>query len=112
MKMTARLQQKIQQRDTKAARLMENAMPWYSVMVHLGRPELQTKGVWLKSIALRSDKKVEIRGEALSFSALSTFLQSFEADRDFFPQGPVLEESVEHAGTERPDIAFCISLSI
>lgn len=84
MKMTARLQQKIQQRDTKAACLMENAMPWYSVMVHLGRPELQTKGVWLKSIALRSDKKVEIRGEALSFSALSTFLQSFEADRDFF----------------------------
>lgn len=112
MKMTARLQQKIQQRDTKAACLMENAMPWYSVMVHLGRPELQTKGVWLKSIALRSDKKVEIRGEALSFSVLSTFLQSFEADRDFFPQGPVLEESAEHAGTERPDIAFCISLSI
>ena len=112
MRMTAKLQQEIQQRDAKAARLVEGAMPWYSVMVHLGRPELQTEGVWLKSIALRQDKKIEIRGAALSYGALSSFLQSFEADRDFFPQGPILEESAEETGAEKPGIAFRISLGI
>ena len=60
---------------------MGAAVPWYSVMVHLGRPELQTEGVWLRSILLRSDKKVELCGAALSYAALSAFLQSFEADR-------------------------------
>lgn len=112
MRMTAKLQQEIQQRDAKAAHLVGGAMPWYSVMVHLGWPELQTEGVWLKSVALRQDKKIEIRGAALSYGALSSFLQSFEADRDFFPQGPILEESAEETGAEKPGIAFRISLGI
>ena len=87
-------------------------MPWYSVMVHLGRPELQTEGVWLKSVALRQDKKIEIRGAALSYGALSLFLQSFEADRAFFPQGPVLEASEEGKDAEKNSIAFRISVGI
>lgn len=115
MKMTAHLQQEIQKRDGKAARLTESAMPWYSVMVHLGRPELQSEGVWLKSVALRSDKsgkKVELCGAAVSYGALSSFLQSFESDRDFFPQGAVLEESAESAEKEQSGIVFRISLGI
>lgn len=112
MRMTARLQEEIQQRDAKAAQLMEAAMPWYSVMVHLGRPELQTEGVWLRSIAMRPDKKIEVRGAALSYGALSSFLKSFETDRDFFSQGPVLEESAETTEGEQTGIAFRISLGI
>ena len=109
MQLTGRLQQKIRARDAKAAAVMGAAVPWYSVMVHLGRSELQTEGVWLRSILLRSDKKVELCGAALSYSALSSFLQSFEADRAFFPQGPVLEASEEG---EQDGIAFRISVGI
>lgn len=67
MQLTGRLQQKIRARDAKATAVMGDAVPWYSVMVHLGRPELQTEGVWLRSILLRSDKKVELCGAALSY---------------------------------------------
>ena len=109
MQLTGWLQQKIRARDAKAAAVMGDAVPWYSVMVHLGRPELQTEGVWLRSILLRSDKKVELCGAALSYAALSAFLQSFEADRAFFPQGPVLEESAEG---EQDGITFRISVGI
>lgn len=109
MQLTGRLQQKLRARDAKAVAVIEDAVPWYSVMVHLGRPELQTEGVWLRSILLRSDKKVELCGAAFSYAALSAFLQSFEADRAFFPQGPVLEES---AGGEQEGITFRISIGI
>ncbi len=109
MHLTGRLQQKIRARDAKAVAVIEDAVPWYSVMVHLGRPELQTEGVWLRSILLRSDKKVELCGAAFSYAALSAFLQSFEADRAFFPQGPVLEESAEG---EQEGITFRISIGI
>lgn len=109
MQLTGRLQQKIRARDAKAVAVIEDAVPWYSVMVHLGRPELQTEGVWLRSILLRSDKKVELCGAAFSYAALSAFLQSFEADRAFFPQGPVLEESAEG---EQEGITFRISIGI
>lgn len=112
MQLTGRLQQKIRARDAKAAAVMGAAVPWYSVMVHLGRPELQTEGVWLRSILLRSDKKVELCGAALSYAALSSFLQSFEADRAFFPQGPVLEASEEGKDAEKNSIAFRISVGI
>lgn len=112
MQLTGRLQQKIRARDAKAATVMGDAVPWYSVMVHLGRPELQTEGVWLRSILLRSDKKVELCGAALSYAALSVFLQSFEADRAFFPQGPVLEASEEGKDAEKNRIAFRISIGI
>nr|WP_304149744.1 PilN domain-containing protein [Mitsuokella multacida] len=112
MQLTGRLQQKIRARDAKAAAVMGDAVPWYSVMVHLGRPELQTEGVWLRSILLRSDKKVELCGAALSYAALSVFLQSFEADRAFFPQGPVLEASEEGKDAEKNRIAFRISIGI
>ena len=112
MQLTGRLQQKIRARDAKAAAVMGDAVPWYSVMVHLGRPELQTEGVWLRSILLRSDKKVELCGAALSYAALSAFLQSFEADRAFFPQGPVLEASEEGKDAEKNSIAFRISVGI
>lgn len=112
MQLTGRLQQKIRARDAKAAAVMGAAVPWYSVMVHLGRPELQTEGVWIRSILLRSDKKVELCGAALSYAALSVFLQSFEADRAFFPQGPVLEASEEGKDAEKNSIAFRISVGI
>lgn len=112
MQLTGRLQQKIRARDAKATAVMGDAVPWYSVMVHLGRPELQTEGVWLRSILLRSDKKVELCGAALSYAALSAFLQSFEADRAFFPQGPVLEASEEGKDAEKNRIAFRISIGI
>lgn len=112
MQLTGRLQQKIRARDAKAAAVMGDAVPWYSVMVHLGRPELQTEGVWLRSILLRSDKKVELCGAALSYAELSAFLQSFEADRAFFPQGPVLEASEEGKDADKNRIAFRISIGI
>lgn len=108
MQMTKALQTKVNQRDQRIAMLMEKSLPWYSVMVHLGRPELQTDGVWLQDILLRRDKKIEISGLAMSYAALSAFLQSFEQDRDFFTQGPVLEES----SAEGKDIRFRMSVSL
>lgn len=108
MQMTKALQAKVSQRDRRIAMLMEKSLPWYSVMVHLGRPELQTDGVWLQDILLRRDKKIEISGLAMSYAALSVFLQSFEQDRDFFTQGPVLEES----SAESKDIRFRMSVSL
>lgn len=108
MQMTKKLQERVSQRDQRVAMLMEKSLPWYSVMVHLGRPELQTEGVWLQDILLRQDRKIEISGRAMSYAALSTFLQSFEQDRDFFTQGPVLEES----SAEEKAIHFRMSISL
>lgn len=108
MQMTKKLQAKVSQRDQRVAMLMEKSLPWYSVMVHLGRPELQTEGVWLQDILLRQDRKIEISGRAMSYASLSNFLQSFEQDRDFFTQGPVLEES----SAEEKAIHFRMSVSL
>ncbi len=108
MQMTKHLQERVSERDQRVAMLMETSLPWYSVMVHLGKPELQTEGVWLQEILLRQDRKIEISGMAMSYAALSTFLQSFEQDRAFFTQGPMLEES----SAEEKAIRFRMSVSL
>ena len=55
---------------------------------------LDFDGTYLESLQLREgNKEVCLSGQAVNYDALASFVQAFEKDTDFFPEGPVLEDA-------------------
>ena len=62
--------------------------PAAGVLIHLG---VQTAdGVRLEELTMKDGNRAEIKGEAMTYDALSSYLAGFERDRAFFPDGPLL----------------------
>ena len=109
MKILERIQQETAGKEKKLRDLSARNIPWYSVLVHLGARTVN--GVWLERLELEGRDKLRIEGRAVSYEAVADFVKMFEADRDFFPQVPVLESSREE-NKQDPEQAGGISFQM
>ena len=93
MKLLERIGQETTGKEKLLQELSAKTIPWYSVLVHLGSRTVE--GVWLERLEFEGRNKLHLTGRAASYEAVAAFVQAFEEDRDFFPQGAVLESSGE-----------------
>ena len=101
----------IQKKYDHLTRLSGNSFPYRSLFVHLGT--MTVDGVWLSDITMTAPQSLEIHGEAIDYDALAAFLQKFETDKDFFPQGPILKSSdLESAPSGRSTVCFQLVLNL
>ena len=101
----------IQKKNEHLVRLSKSAFPWHSIFVHLGT--MTVDGVWLSDIALTNPHVLEIHGKAMHYGALAEFLQKFETDKDFFPQGPILKASdLEDGPSNQSTVCFQLQLEL
>ena len=89
-------------------RLTDERSPAAAVLVHLGTRNAD--GVCLDDIVLQQGKPVELKGRAVTFDALSSYVQGFERDRAFFPDGPLLLDSTRPDGDEAGAVVFSMEL--
>ena len=64
------------------ANLSENTFPWRSLLIHFGT--IKIKGVWLKEIHSLGDRSIEIKGEAINYEVVSSYVRALENDSDVF----------------------------
>ena len=88
-------------------KLSAQRFPWHALLVHLGTQTVE--GVWITDIRLAGEGCIEIRGRAVGYEALSTMIARLEADRDFFTQGAVLQNSESR---EKEGIVFSLQIRL
>ena len=71
--------------------LSQHMLSWYSVLIHFGIMTIDN--VWLGELRLEEENTLLIRGNAMDYDSLAKFIQLFEADKDFFCEGPNLENA-------------------
>jgi Tfp pilus assembly protein PilN len=113
MKMFEHIRQETAGEEKHLQELSVKNIPWYSVLVHFGSRTVE--GVWLERLEFEGRDKLHVAGRAVSYEAVADFVKTFEEDRDFFPQGAVLESS-EEAEKENPQseerISFQLSINL
>lgn len=100
MEALEQLRSELERKEQRWQGLTQAGFPWYGLLVHLGA--MTVDGVWLEGIELRDQDVLEIEGQAVSYEAIADFVQVFERDKDFFPEGPVLESSGDTAEGKQP----------
>ena len=50
-------------------------------------------GAWIEGLELEGEDSLILSGRAVDFSSLAQFMRAFEQDKEFFPDGPVLDSS-------------------
>ncbi|GEM_PF-4874230 len=100
-----------EQRDSLLAELSGESFPWYGLLVHFG--SMTVEGVCIRDIAMSEQDRLNMEGEAVTFSALAEFLKKFEEDKDFFPSAPVLvDSSVEKTSGGGDMVRFSLQLKL
>ena len=62
---------------------------------------------------MQDGQNIVLKGRAVSYGALSDFVQRFERDTEFFPQGPVLDQSeMQQEAGARQEICFRMMLQL
>lgn len=100
----------VETRDQALRRLTAEKSPAAGVLLHLGTCNVD--GVRLDAVSIEQGRPVRLRGQAVMFDALSSYLQGFERDQAFFPEGPVLLESDKPSGEAAGTIHFSIDLAL
>ena len=62
--------------------LSENNFPWRGLLIHFGAVKIQ--GVWLTEIHSLTDRSLEIKGEAVNYEAVASYVRALENDSDVF----------------------------
>lgn len=98
----------IETQEQALRKLTLERTPASSLLSHLGNQNVF--GSRLEEITMQQGHPIELRGQAVTFDALSEYLQGFERDRAFFPDGPILLESTRPRQGEDDAIHFSIEL--
>lgn len=97
-------------RDTALRQLGKEAVPWYSLLLYLGSPPLTVEGIWLQDVKLGRDHSLELSGTALTYAALSEYMEAFRQEN--LPFGtPFLEKAERQEGSGRDEIRFHLVLN-
>ena len=72
----------LKNRNQIIATLSENIFPWRGLLIHFGTVKIQ--GVWLKEVHSLSDKSIEIKGEAVNYEAVGSYVKALENDSNVF----------------------------
>ncbi|MDD6133709.1 MAG: PilN domain-containing protein [Selenomonadaceae bacterium] len=111
MKLLENIRQETAGKEKRLQELSARNIPWYSVLVHLGSRTVE--GVWLERLEFEGRDKLRLSGRAVSYEAVADYVKVFEEDKEFFPQGPVLESSEEKEKQElQPEESISFQLSI
>lgn len=97
MALSEQIRQETGKKEQELTELSKHSFPWYSLLVHFGT--LNVEGAWLEEIELRDEHTLCLAGQAVSYEALADLVQVFEKDKDFFQDGPVLDDSNRTAGS-------------
>ena len=97
-------------REKKIQIINQQAMPWYSLLVHLGTHTVA--GVALMGVNVSADGKLCLEGQAVNYDCLAEFVGRCEEDRDFFTQGITLTDSavVKGSSMEPDKVKFSVSV--
>ncbi|WP_294159016.1 hypothetical protein [uncultured Selenomonas sp.] len=99
-----------EKRENALRQLTEERAPVSAVLIHLGRRNVD--GVRLDAIVMKQGKAMELAGQAVTFDALSDYLQGFERDRAFFPSGPTLLDASRSADDEGEAVHFSMEVEL
>lgn len=108
MELTKEIRQETECKEQELAELSRQSFPWYSLLVHFGT--LNVEGAWLEELNLQDEHTLCLAGRAVNYEALADFVQTFEKDKDFFREGPVLDDSGSQEGSR--GISFKLHIRI
>ena len=97
----------LKDRNQIIATLSENTFPWRGLLIHFGTVKIQ--GVWLKEIHSLSDKSVEIKGEAVNYEVVGSYVRALENDSDVFKSVQLKNSEIKSDGQL---VQFVIVLSL
>ena len=78
--------EELKDRNQLLSNLSKDLFPWRSLLIHFGT--LKVDGVWLREIRALENNKIELKGEALNYELVSSYITSLENDRDIFKTNP------------------------
>lgn len=110
------VRQLTEQKEQALASLSKENIPWRSVLIHFGT--VTVDGVWLNHLEMKGKDVLQVDGYAVSYDAVADFIQAFEKDTAFFPEGPVLESSGQENGEKEKQslpagqIGFCMTIHL
>ena len=91
MQLLESIHQETEHKEAQLAELSAHSFPWYSLLVHFGG--ITVPGAWIEGLELEGEDSLILSGRAVDFSSLAQFMRAFEQDKEFFPDGPVLDSS-------------------
>ena len=97
----------LKNRNQIIATLSENIFPWRGLLVHFGTIKIQ--GVWLKEVRSLNDKSIEIKGEAVNYEAVGSYVRALENDSDVFKNVQLKNSEAKSDGQL---VQFTIELSL
>lgn len=106
MQLLTAAEQEVTAREQILTQLSAGSISWYGVLVHFGT--MTVEGVQLERLELRGEHTLYLEGRAATYEALAEFIARFEQDRDFFPHGPLLQNTA----TEASGLRFALSLEL
>lgn len=111
MEMLECVRRETERKERCLVALSAGNIPWYGILVHFGT--MTTEGIWLEQMEMQDGQNIVLKGHAVSYGALSDFVQRFERDTEFFPQGPVLDQSeMQQEAGARQEICFRMMLQL
>lgn len=106
MKLLEQVTRDTAQKEKILTQLTGENISWYGIMVHFGT--LTVDGVYLDRVTYVDKNILRLDGHAATYEALAEFLAKFEQDKDFFPQGPLLQSTT----TEEKGLSFTVTLEL
>ena len=61
--------------------LSKNSFPWRGLLIHFG--SVKIKGVWLREIYTLKNRFIEVKGEAVNFETMTSYVKALENDSIF-----------------------------
>lgn len=111
MQLLEAARQETMARDAALQHLGEDAVPWYSILLYLGSPPLTVEGICLQDLKLGRDQSLELSGTALTYAALSEYMEAFR--QEALPFGtPLLEKAERQEGNGDMGIRFRLVLKL
>lgn len=89
------------------ARLSEDSFPWRGLLVHFG--SIKVDGVWLREMRTLEDNSIEIKGEAVSYEAVASYVKALEDDKDIFSKVELKNSETQSKGQY---VNFTINLNL
>lgn len=106
MRLLEQVKRDTAQKEQILTQLTAENISWYGIMVHFGT--LTIDGVYLDRITFVDKNTLRLEGHAVTYEALAEFLAKFEQDKDFFPHGPLLQNTT----TEEQGLSFTVTLEL
>ena len=87
--------------------LRKISFPWRSFLIHFG--SIKVQGVWLREIRSSENGNIEIKGEAVSYEAMASYVKTLENNENIFSKVELKNSTMNSTGQL---IQFNIALTL